>query len=512
MDHFRHRRLINQMPAREKPSIAIIGAGVGGIAMGVRLKSLGINTFTIFDSEGGLGGTWRVNTYPGASVDVESALYSFSFHDHNWSGTHAEQGEVLTYLEDVAQAHDLTEHFRFSTRVTSVRWLEEGQGYVLTTGGGEEHFFNIIVSAVGFLSDPAIPSLAGIEQFRGEMFHTARWDHRVDVTGKRVAIVGTGSTSVQVVPALAPSVEQLYVFQREPGWILPRGDRRYTAAELKKYENRTYRRLRRWRAFLRMEWGYIGRPVYDAGSRRNLKARARALEYIEASFGDRDDLKKAVTPAYPFSGKRRILSDDFYPALLRKNVELVPHPVTRVTENGVIDATGVERAVDILVLATGFKASQYLSRLKVFGRDGRDLHEVWREGAFALLGMSLHGFPNFYMLYGPNTNGAGGPITWNSEQQAGWIARDVRRMMRRGYTTIETKPSYVTKYNDWLQARLRRTVWAESNNYMKAPSGRIVTQFHGGMMLQWLLLRILRVPSSVGSSAGNLSNSISEQR
>jgi cyclohexanone monooxygenase len=487
------------VPWRTSPKVAIIGAGVGGIAMGVKLKQAGIHTFTIFEAEAGLGGTWRVNTYPGASVDVESAIYSFSFHDHIWSGTHADQSEVLRYLEDAARIQGLTAHFRFGTMIEEVRWLEGQQGYRIRTQGGEELAFDVVVSAVGFLSDPSIPDLEGLETFRGPKFHTARWDHAVDLTGKRVAVVGTGSTSVQVVPAIAPVVDRVYVFQREPGWILPRGNRTYTAEELRKFSRRLNRRIRRWRLFVKMEWGYIGRPVYEEGSRRNRKARARSLRYIDSVFHDREDLRRAVTPAYAFSGKRRVLSDEFYPALLAENVELVPSAVARVTPDGVVDAAGQERGVDVLVLATGFKASEYLSRLRVFGRGGRDLREVWRDGAFALLGMSLNGFPNFYMLYGPNTNGAGGPITWNSEQQAGWVARDVRRMMRHGYTSIETKAGYVTRYNKWLQARLARTAWVNSNNYMKAPSGRIVTQFHGGMMLEWMLLRLLRVPSSAAS-------------
>jgi cation diffusion facilitator CzcD-associated flavoprotein CzcO len=486
------------MPRRTSPTVAIIGAGVGGIAMGVKLRKAGIHTFRIFEAEAGLGGTWRVNTYPGASVDVESAIYSFSFHDHNWPGTHADQSELLHYLEDAARAQGLTAHFRFGTKIEEVRWLEERQGYLIHTDRGEELTFDVVVSAVGFLSDPSIPDLEGLADFRGPKFHTAQWDHAVDLTGKRVAIVGTGSTSVQIVPAIAPIVDHVYVFQREPGWILPRRDRKYTAEELRKFSKRINRRLRRWRLFIRMEWGYIGHPVYEEGSRRNRHARARSLRYIDSVFHAREDLRKAVTPTYAFSGKRRVLSDDFYPALLAKNVELVPRAVTRITPYGVVDATGQEHKTDVLVLATGFKAAQYLSRLKVFGREGRDLHQVWRDGAFALLGMSLNGFPNFYMLYGPNTNGAGGPITWNSEQQAGWVARDVLRMKRRGYTSIETKASYVTRYNEWLQARLARTAWVSSKNYMKAPSGRIVTQFHGGMMLEWTLLRLLRLPSSSG--------------
>lgn len=480
------------------PQIAIVGGGISGIAIAVKLKRAGIHTFTIFEEESALGGTWRVNTYPGANVDVNSAIYSFSFHDHNWPGTHADQSEILQYLEDAAQRHGLMNHFRFSTRIDEVRWHEDTHQYSVKTDAGDVLRFNVVVSAVGFLSDPNMPDWDGLSEFKGEKFHTSSWDHQVALEGKTVAIVGTGSTAVQVIPAIAPVVKHLHVFQREPGWVLPKNQRRYSPDEMRKYSHRFSRKARRWKLFVKMEWGYIGKAVYHDGSRRNRKAKAASLSYIDAVFHNHDQLKEAVTPNYPFSGKRRILSDDYYATLLAPNVELIAKPVVRLTPDGVVDTTGRERKVDVLILSTGFKAASYLSRLEVFGRDGQSLQSVWRDGAFALLGMSLQGFPNFYMLYGPNTNGAGGPITLSSERQASWVVSDVKRMIRKGYTAIETKASYVAIYNNWLQRRLSRTAWARSNNYMKAPSGRIVTQFDGGMIEQWVLLHALNRPSSYG--------------
>jgi cation diffusion facilitator CzcD-associated flavoprotein CzcO len=272
---------------------------------------------------------------------------------------------------------------------------------------------------------------------------------------------------------------------------------------------------------IKTELAYIGGPVYVAGSRRNKKAEAAARSYISSVFKDRPDLREAVTPKYAFSGKRRVLSDEYYPSLLNDNVELIPRPVSRVTEKGAVDVEGNEYDVDVLIIATGFTPWRYLAHLRVFGREGSDLHEVWREGAFAFVGMTVPGFPNFYMMYGPNTNGGGAiSIQWLAEQGAAWVLRDIARMRRRRYTLIDTKQSHADRYNRWMQKRLQRTAWARANNYMRAESGRLVTQFHGSMTLHWLLLHILhplgtfgeRAQRAVGSSSavGEATRRVSE--
>lgn len=473
------------------PRVAIIGAGISGIAMAVKLTRAGMTNFTIFESADGLGGTWRANRYPGCSVDVPSPLYQYSFNNVNWRRTHPTQDEILRYLIETSERFGLTPHYRFNTEVKAIRWDERIHRYHLSTGDGEEEF-DIVVSAVGFLVEPNVPGWPGHEDFKGDRFHTARWNHDVELRGKRVAVVGVGSTSVQVVPAIQPLVEHLYVFQREPGWVVPRNSRQYTEKELRRYSSLLLRRLRRIKLLLQTEARYIGGPHYIEGCRRHRRLEAAALEYIRSVFKDRPDLEEAVTPRYPFSGKRRVLSDEFYPTLLKDNVQLVPRPVARLTERGIVDSTGSEYPVDVIITSTGFTTTQYLARLKVYGRSGRELHEVWKDEPYALLGLTVPAFPNFYMMYGPNTNGSGAPgFHWIAQQEAAAIVRDIRRMARQGYTALQTKPYYAQAYNDWMQRRLRRTTWNSSNNYTKNSAGRIVTQIHISATLRWILLRIL---------------------
>lgn len=481
------------------PRVAIIGAGISGIAMAVRLVQAGMTNFEIFDSDDGLGGTWRVNNYPGCSVDVPSPLYQYSFNNVNWKRTHPNHDEILEYLVETSEKFGLNGHYRFNTEVKAVRWDERIHRYRLSTAAGDESEYDIVVSSVGFLVEPNIPAWPGLEDFKGIKFHTARWDHDVDLTNKRVAVVGVGSTSVQIVPSIQPTVKHLYVFQREPGWVVPRNGRDYSEGELRTYSSALRRRLRRLNMLLQTEARYIGGPHYIEGCRRNRRLEQAALEYIHTVFKDRPDLKDAVTPRYPYSGKRRVLSDTFYPTLLKDNVELVARPVAKVTANGLVDDHGNEYPVDVLIISTGFTTSQYLARLQVYGRNGQEIHNVWKDEPYALLGLTVPGFPNFYMMYGPNTNGSGAPgFHWIAQQEASAIVRDLRRMARRGYTALQAKPYYAQAYNDWMQRRLKRTTWNSSNNYTKNKAGRIVTQIHMTATLRWLLLRLLPPLASYG--------------
>lgn len=479
------------------PRIIIIGGGFGGIALGVKLRQAGIRDFTILEADAGPGGTWWSNDYPGAEVDVHSAIYSYSFKSHNWTRTHAGQPELLEYIKDVVREFGLEPHFRYSTRVTDVRWDEAAQLHHVRTADGVEIDAHIVVSAVGMLSDPKYPDWPGLDLFQGRVLHSSHWDHDLDLKGKTVGIVGVGSTSVQIIPTIAPDVQNLYVFQREPGWVLPKGARDFTSAEKAIYAHPLQRAWRRLKLFARSEWLHTWSPVYVARSKRSERAKQISLAYIDRVFADRPDLKDAVTPRYTFSGKRRVLSDDYYPTLLRDNVELVTGGVERMTETAVVTADGREVPVDVLITATGFKASEYLSSLNVSGRSGLVLSEVWNDGAFAFLGVAVPGFPNFYMMYGPNTNG-GAPITAMLERQAEFIVADVRRMIRHGFASIEVKSVASARYQKWIQGRMRGTAWLEGNNYFKGPKGQIVTQWRDGSVVYSLLLKSLRVLSSKG--------------
>ncbi len=333
----------------------------------------------------------------------------------------------------------------------------------------------MLISAVGFLNVPRYPDWPGLADFTGPAFHTARWEHEHDLTDKVVAVVGTGSSATQVVPAIQPLVQELFLFQREPGWVMPKGERDLSDAERAKLARRWRRRWERWRQKLVLEKSLRRGNLYRPGTKVNETRRQFCLRYIERQFADRPDLREAVTPKYPYPGKRPVFASTFYPALKQANVHLIPRAVASVTPTGVVDADGVERAVDVIVMATGFQPADYLARLRVVGRDGRTLQEHWADEPHAYLGITMPGFPNFFMLYGPGTNG--GEIVTMLESQAEFAVRAVERMRRARVTAIEVKPRFEARWHRWLQARMEGTSWTMSKNYFTSPTGKVVTQW-----------------------------------
>ena len=463
---------------RTTPRIAIVGAGFGGIATGVKLKQAGVDSFTIFESSLGIGGTWWDNTYPGAEVDVGSHLYCFSFKPHDWTRTHARQAELQAYLQDTVDEFGLRPHLRLGATVESATWDDNLHRWALRTADGTVDEYEVLVSAVGFLNVPRFPDWPGLDTFAGPKFHTARWEHEHDLTGKVVAVVGTGSSATQIVPAIQPIVKKLYVFQREPGWIMPKGDRDFTAEDRGIFANPWRRRRDRWRQRYLLEKSLWRGHLYRPGTKTNEARRKFCLDYIDRKFADRPDLREAVTPRYPYPGKRPIFASTFYSALKKENVELVPRAVAAVTRGGIVDADGVERAVDVLVMATGFQAADYLVRFPVVGRGGLTLQEHWGGEPRAFLGITVPGFPNFFMIYGPGTNG--GEIVTMLESQAEYAVRAVKRMVRERVTAIEVKPSFEARWYRWLQSKMPGTSWTMSRNYFAAANGKIVTQWPYG--------------------------------
>ncbi|HEX5096509.1 MAG TPA: NAD(P)/FAD-dependent oxidoreductase, partial [Acidimicrobiia bacterium] len=402
--------------AEDSLRVVIVGAGFGGIAMGVKCKRAGIDTFTIYEASLGIGGTWWDNTYPGAEVDVGSQLYCFSFKPYAWTRTHARQPELQKYLEETVDEFGLRPHLRLGTTVQSATWDDDAHTWSVLLDDGTVDVCNVLVSAVGFLNVPRLPAWPGLDEFEGPVFHSARWEHQHDLTGKTVAVVGTGSSATQVVPALQPIAGRLHVYQREPGWILAKGERDLDDEERSQFArpwNRYRERLRLRYLLEKSLWrGDLVRP----GTKVNAAREEMCRKYIAKQFKDHPDLREAVTPKYPYPGKRPIFASTFYPALKKENVELVPKAVSALTRTGIVDTDGVERAADVVVLATGFQPTNYLARLKVVGRGGRSLRELWGDEPRAYLGITVPGFPNFYMLYGPGTNG--GEIVTMLEAQA----------------------------------------------------------------------------------------------
>ena len=478
------------MTRDELHEVAIIGGGIAGIAAAHSLMKAGVTDFTVFEADDGPGGTWRVNTYPGCEVDVPSHAYSFSFLRYDWKRTHARQPDLRQYAEDVVDTFGLRPHFRFGTRVESAVWDEAAGAYQVTSSDGTIALYRFVVAGLGLLSVPRYPSWPGLDTFSGTAFHTSDWPAEIDLRGKRVAVVGTGSTAVQVVPAIAEQTERLYVYQREPGWIEPKHER-----DLPTVERWILRRVpgAAWVRRMHLFWQALRRfKGYDATSRQQAKMRRLCLDFIERSIDD-PATRAAVTPTYPWGCKRPVLASTFYPTLNREDVELVPHAVTRITPTGVVDDTGTEHEVDVLVMSTGFQPTRFLAGLKVIGRDGREIQEAWGERPRAFLGVTVPHFPNLFILYGPNTNG-GSSVIAQIERQTTMLRRAVTRVRSKGLRLVDTRPEALDRYVRWIDDQLSKhasAMEAGCNNYYHSESGANVTQWPRSSVGYWIAHQVL---------------------
>jgi cation diffusion facilitator CzcD-associated flavoprotein CzcO len=437
------------------PSVAIVGAGFGGLGLGIRLKRAGIRSFTIFDRGDDVGGTWRDNTYPGLACDVPSHLYSFSFEPkRDWSRRFPRQPEILEYLRAAARRHGLEEHLRLGTEVTAARF-EDGRWRV-STADGDEQQFDMLVAATGQLSRPAWPSIPGLDSFEGTAFHSAEWDHSYDLRGKRIAVVGTGASAVQFVPEIAHAAAQLHVFQRTPPYVVEKRDKEYP-----RWERRLFRRLGVVQALDRL-YMWLTFEVFIAAFtdvpllRRELSRRFRKL--LERQVPE-PRLREQLTPSYEIGCKRVLISNDWYPALQRDDVELVTEPIAEVVPSGVVTADGRMREVDAIVCGTGFSTVDFLAPMDVRGIGGRDLNEAWREGPDAYLGLTIAGFPNLFVLYGPNTNLGSGSIVYMLESQIAYVLDAVERLERTGGRWLDVRPEAQRRESRGVQRRLETSVW-----------------------------------------------------
>jgi cation diffusion facilitator CzcD-associated flavoprotein CzcO len=464
------------MTESRSPSVAIIGAGFGGMGAAVALRRAGVEDITILERSDGVGGTWRSNTYPGAACDVQSHLYSLSFAPNpEWSRTYARQPEILAYLESVADDFALRRHLRLGTVVRRACWSDETSMWQLNLETGAESSTlsaDVVVSAVGLFAEPRLPSIEGLDDFDGPVLHTARWDDGVPLAGERVAVIGTGASGVQVIPELAEIADRVTVFQRSPPWMVPKDDRHFSAEELERFRRdpsaMSTERERIWQEF------HVNSAV-AADDPLVIGRQGYAKAFLEAQVDD-DLLRSRLTPDYPFRCKRVLLGDGYYRALQREHVELIADPIARITDRGISTTTGRHVAVDAIVLATGYETSHYLSGLDVFGTGGRSLHDEWGDDPRAYLGVAVHGYPNFFMLYGPNTNQGGNSIVYVLEAAAEMVVDAVRRLARDG-GSIEVTAQAQDAFNARIDKELERSVWTKCDSYFRAPSGRIVTQW-----------------------------------
>jgi len=455
-----------------KPRVAVIGAGPGGIAMGIQLAAGGYD-FTIFDRNDGFGGTWRNNTYPGATCDVPSHFYSYSFAlNPRWSKTFANQPEILTYLDNVAADHRLGDHLVSGTRVSTLRWSDTERCWTLQTDDGSTHRFDAVVTAVGMLDVPNIPEIPGASSFHGRTFHSSKWDHSKSTAGERVASIGTGASAVQYVPEIAADAAHLTVFQRTPIWVSPRYDEPFTPEQHVLFERDPEEALKvRDAAFETYEAANFG---IDSEMTKGLTDMAR--EYLARKVAD-PELRAKLTPSYPVGCKRPLQSRAWFPTFARPNVRLETSPIVEFTERGLRTADGAEHPVDTVIYGTGFHAADYLCSLDVYGTQGRRLRDDWRDGAEAYLGTVVPGYPNLFTLYGPNTNGVTS-IIYILEAQAEFVRRTLDEMAQRNVAAIDINRDIHDAYNDEIQQAMQGTVWlANCNNYYRHPNGKVVTQF-----------------------------------
>jgi cation diffusion facilitator CzcD-associated flavoprotein CzcO len=444
----------NDTPTRR--SVAVVGGGFAGVGAAVTLIRAGHDDVTVFERAERVGGVWHHNTYPGAACDVPSHLYEFSFAPNpRWSRRYAPQAEIQAYLEDVARSHGVLDKIRTGTEVKSARWDETRDKWVLETSRGT-HEADMLVTACGQLSVPKLPRIAGLDSFEGPVFHTAEWRHDVDLSGKRVAVIGTGCSAIQAAPEIQPEVAQLDIYQRSPGWTFPKMDFAYSERAKRLFERfPALQRLDRTLVFGFMEFGAAGMTRH-----RWMLApfRAAARRQIKQAIAD-PELQRKVTPTDEVGCKRLMLTDDWYPTLVKPNVELITDRVAEVTPTGVRTEDGRERPVDVLILATGFSCHGFVAPMEIVGPAGRTLSEEWSEVPRAYLGMSVPGFPNMFLLYGPNTNGGTGSVIYTIESGMAHVIAALDELERTDTRRIEVRRQSAEAFDRELRERLAGSVW-----------------------------------------------------
>ena len=440
----------------QKYEIIIIGSGFGGIGLGMNFEKAGIENYVILEREAKMGGTWWRNNYPGAAVDVQSHLYSFKSEPYNWSRLFAKQSEILEYTNYLIDKYDLRKKTQCNKNVVKAEFDKEADAWSVFTEDGSIYKAPVLINSSGALSQPSIPPIQGKEKFKGASFHTSRWDHNFDYTEKKVAVIGTGASGVQVIPALAPDVESLYVFQRTPHWVLTRPDRILSKRERKfihafPFITSIYREMMYWKLESRM-------LAFRGNVKLINKIQQWALTYLKRKVKD-PELRKKLTPDFMLGCKRVLLTSEYFPALQRNNVHLETDGIEEINETGLLTKSGNQIDVDLIVYATGFYAAEHNIPYPVIGRNGLTLEEYWKDGAHAYIGTVVPHFPNLFILVGPNTGIGHTSALHIMESQMKYIMETLKAMRQNKWKSVEVKEDVESAYNQKIQKQLAKTVW-----------------------------------------------------
>lgn len=458
--------------------VVILGAGFGGLGMGAQLIRAGIDDFVIFEKAPGPGGVWRDNGYPGAACDTEAHLYCYSFFPHlRVSRMYADRDELLGYMERLAAEYALDEHLMFNAEVTSAQW-DAGAGlWRLRVAGSGEHTARVFIPAWGQLNTPLIPDFPGLDEFHGDAFHSARWDESIALAGKKVISIGAAASAVQYVPEVAKVARELTVFQRSANWIMPRNQVIFSEEQLDGFEQNpeTFADSRRHLHAFRESGFERTRHATDA-QRGGVE---QALAHLEAQVPD-PELRRKLTPDYEFGCKRILRSDDYFPALMRDNVRLVTEGIEAIVPEGVRTRDGQVHEADVVIFGTGFSSQAFQGDLRVFGDAGKDLKERWADGAEAYLGITVDGFPNMFMVYGPNTNLNHNSIITMLEIQQGYILQALEHLLKTPGASAAVRAPIVESFNEQLQGQMEGSAFSsDCSSWYKNAAGKVINNWSG---------------------------------
>ena len=459
--------------------VLIVGAGFSGLGLGARLKEARRNSFLIIEKADEVGGTWRDNTYPGCACDIPSHLYSLSYEPKaDWSRLYPPQPELLDYLKGVARKHGLYGHLRLKTRMENAEWDEAAGLWRVTTDAGDTISAHVLVSGIGALHIPQIPHLKGIERFKGAAFHSAQWRHDVDLTGKNVAVIGTGASAIQFVPQIAPKVGKLTLFQRTPPWVLPKID-----GPIGPIQQFLFKHLPGYRKAFRalIYWINEARALALVNNSKAIRIGEQvAKRHIAKAIKD-PELRAKVTPDYRMGCKRVLLANDYYPALARPNVEVATDGIAEVRAHSIVGNDGVERPVDAIIYGTGFDVTDSLSRLPIKGRGGVMIRDAWKDGVRGYYGITVSGFPNFFMLLGPNTGLGHNSQIVMIEGQINYVLSALAKMKAKKLRALDLKPQVLDAHDRAVQEKLQASVWQKGGcvSWYQDAKGRNVTLWPG---------------------------------